>query len=322
MLREALISKEQEHAAPSAKTFSAAIAALGTIWTSGCTAARFDPASRRMVVQGDLVEQASIALGKIKAALAAGDLALGSVTAIVQYLAPACLGQLERLSAFYREAFADRVPLVNTVVVKRLLRETAMIEIEAIASRGTESTLEYLPAVSGVDPDTARAGVERLLKARSLAWSDVAKATEFVASERTTGMHAGARREDGLQVVMPRVADAGAGAQIQVAVRRSDRLLVMSAYGDPAAGDVVEQCRQIYADLARRLGPAGSGVDAVVKTTEFVTPEALAAYKGTAEIRRQIFASPYPAATGVVCESVGKPGCQIAVEVVAVRKET
>jgi enamine deaminase RidA (YjgF/YER057c/UK114 family) len=84
----------------------------------------------------------------------------------------------------------------------------------------------------------------------------------------------------------------------------------------------VEQCRKIYADLAERLSRAGSGLDGVVKTTEFVTPAALAAYRGTAEIRRQTFAPPYPAATGVVCESVGAPGCQIAVEVVAVRTAT
>jgi len=322
MMREALVSKEQELAVPSAKTFSAGIAALGTIWTSGCTAVRFDAASGRMVVQGDLVEQARIAFDKIRVALAGGDLALGSVTAIVQYLTPAVLGEIDRLSTFYQEAFAGRVPLVNTVVVKRLLRESAVIEIEAIARRGTESAIEYLPAVSGADLGTARAGVERLLATRGRTWRDVAKATEFVASEGGAGIRAEARREEGLQIVMPRVAEAGAGAQIQLAVRGSDRVLVMAAYGEPAAGDVVGQCRKIYADLAERLAQAGSGLDAVVKTTEFVTPAALGAYRGTADIRRQIFAAPYPAATGVVCESVGSPACQIAVEVVAVRTAT
>jgi enamine deaminase RidA (YjgF/YER057c/UK114 family) len=318
MMREALVPKEQDSSAPSTKTFSAGIEALGTIWTSGCTAVRFDAASNRMIVQGDLVEQARIALDKIRAALAGGDLALGSVTSVVQYLTPAAINDLGQLSAFYQEAFAGRVPLVNTVIVKRLLRETAVIEIEAIARRGTNTAIEYLPAVSAVDLDAARAGVERALQTRSLTWNDVAKATEFVASD-AAGNHAGRRRGEGLQVVMPRVAEAGAGAQIQVAVRGADRVLVMSAHGDPGAGDVVAQCRKIYADLAGRLAQAGSGLDAVVKTTEFVTPAALAAYRGTADIRREIFAPPYPAATGVVCESVGGSDCRIAVEVVAVR---
>ena len=322
MMREALVPKGQQLSEPSGKTFSPAIAALGTVWTSGCTAVRFDAASGRMVVEGDLVEQARIALDKIEAALGGGDLELRTITAIVQYLTPASLFQLEQLSAFYREAFGGQVPLVNTVVVKRLLRPTALIEIEAIASRGTETALEYLPAVTGVDSDAARAGVERLLVARGYTWNDVAKATEFVAPERPAGMRAAARLQGGLQIVMPRLMEASAGTQIQVALARSHRLVVMSMYGEPAAGGVVEQCRDIYADLDRRLADAGSGLDAVVKTTEFVTPQALAAYKGTAEVRRQIFAFPYPAATGVVCESVGKPDSQIAVEVVAVRKET
>ncbi|HYC47418.1 MAG TPA: RidA family protein [Burkholderiales bacterium] len=320
-MREALVPKDPALAS-SAKTFSAAIAALGTVWTSGCTAARFDPVYRRMVVEGDLVEQARIALDKIKAALSAGDLALRSVSAMVQYLTPAALDEIEPLQAFYRDAFEGRVPLVNTIVVKRLLRETAVIEIEAIAGQRPELALEYLPAVSAVETDAARAGVERLLAARRLTWSDLAKQTEFVASGRTGALHARGRREEGLQVVMPRVIEAGAGSQIQAAVRRSDRILVMSAYGEATAGGVVEQCRAIYSDLAERLARAGSGLGAVVKTTEFVTSAALAAYRGTAEVRRQIFAAPYPAATGVVCESLGEPDSQIAVEVIAVSDRT
>ena len=58
----------------------------------------------------------------------------------------------------------------------------------------------------------------------------------------------------------------------------------------------------MIAESVAFLAQAGSGLDAVVKTTEFVTPAALGAYRGTAEIRRQIFAPPYPAATA------GPPG--------------
>jgi enamine deaminase RidA (YjgF/YER057c/UK114 family) len=56
-----------------------------------------------------------------------------------------------------------------------------------------------------------------------------------------------------------------------------------------------------------------------VKTTEFVTPEGLGDYRKTAEVRREVFAPPFPAATGVVCEGLPAPGAQIAVEAVAVR---
>jgi enamine deaminase RidA (YjgF/YER057c/UK114 family) len=57
----------------------------------------------------------------------------------------------------------------------------------------------------------------------------------------------------------------------------------------------------------------------VVKTTEFVTPEGLGGYRKTAEVRREVFTPPFPAATGVVCEGLAKVGARIAVEAVAVR---
>ena len=61
------------------------------------------------------------------------------------------------------------------------------------------------------------------------------------------------------------------------------------------------QCRDIYARLGDQLTAKGVSLDNVVKTTEFVTPEGLGGYRETAAVRRDVFASPYPAATGVVC---------------------
>jgi hypothetical protein len=49
-------------------------------------------------------------------------------------------------------------------------------------------------------------------------------------------------------------------------------LCIVAAEGDPAAGGIVEQCREIYARIGKLLASGGSGLDAVVKTTEFVTP--------------------------------------------------
>jgi enamine deaminase RidA (YjgF/YER057c/UK114 family) len=124
-----------------------------------------------------------------------------------------------------------------------------------------------------------------------------------------------------LRIVMPRVLDDAAQAQVMMIASRTKqcRVLFLSAEGDPSAGGVEEQCRDIYARLAERLKASGSSLDAVVKTTEFVTPEGLAAYRRTADVRRDVFATPYPAATGVVCERLLHPEARIAVEVVAVR---
>ena len=124
-----------------------------------------------------------------------------------------------------------------------------------------------------------------------------------------------------IQVLMPRLVDDDAGVQLELGASRDagDDVVFATAMGDPAAGDVAGQCREIYARLGHQLAACGAGLDMVVKTTEFVTPEGLGDYRKTAEVRREVFAPPFPAATGVVCEGLPAAGAQIAVEAVAVR---
>ena len=97
-------------------------------------------------------------------------------------------------------------------------------------------------------------------------------------------------------------------------------VVLAAAQGDPAAGGITEQCRQAYAQIARALDDAGTSLDAIVKTTEFITPVALANYRHTAEVRRAVFSTPYPAATGVICEQLSHPDVQILVEAIAVTR--
>lgn len=83
-------------------------------------------------------------------------------------------------------------------------------------------------------------------------------------------------------------------------------------------GDVAAQVRAIYATIAQLLATAGLGMDAVVKTVEYVTPAALPAYRETAAVRRAVFGKPLPAATGVVCEALLRPEALIEIECLAV----
>lgn len=121
---------------------------------------------------------------------------------------------------------------------------------------------------------------------------------------------------------MPRVGVTGQGAEIHLVAHRqpNDPLVFASAVGDPSVGGIAEQCAHIYKRLERKLADAGASLDEVVKTTEYVTAEALKDYKLTADVRRRTFSPPYPAATGVICEGFSLPGAQIAVEVVAAGK--
>lgn len=84
------------------------------------------------------------------------------------------------------------------------------------------------------------------------------------------------------------------------------------------AGDIVGQTRYVYANLMKVLRVAGAGPEAMVKTIEFVTPEALSRYRETANVRREFFQPPYPTATGIVCEALLRPEMLIEVDAWAV----
>ena len=117
---------------------------------------------------------------------------------------------------------------------------------------------------------------------------------------------------------MPRLPGADSGVQLEIAVARSgSRVVCVSAEADPAKDGVVAQCRELYARLGSKLAAAGASLASVVKTTEFIVPAALKDYRGTADVRRDVFDVPYPAATGVVCERLSHPGAMIAVEATA-----
>jgi len=275
-----------------------------------------------MVVDGDLVEQARVIFDKMRLTLAAGGLGLRDIVRIVQYVTPGALADLPRLSAFVGGLLPGTAPTVSTVVVKSLLRNEALIEIEAVATRGDGPKVEYLPSVTGSDCHKTWSRADELLASRGLARNHVLRTVEFL----TPGAAPHAGQHDGkagtvLQVLMPRLVDDDAGVQLELGASRDagGDVVFVTAVGDPAAGDVAGQCREIYARLGKRLAACGAGLDMVVKTTEFVTPEGLSGYRKTADVRREVFAQPFPAATGVVCEGLPATGAQIAVEAVAVR---
>jgi len=83
-------------------------------------------------------------------------------------------------------------------------------------------------------------------------------------------------------------------------------------------GDVVAQARQTYQNIMAILEEAGASFDDVVKTTEYITPAAVGRYADTAEVRREFFRGDYPAATGLVVNSLVRPEFLIEIDVVAV----
>jgi enamine deaminase RidA (YjgF/YER057c/UK114 family) len=85
------------------------------------------------------------------------------------------------------------------------------------------------------------------------------------------------------------------------------------------AGNLDAQMRYIYESVKNLLEKMGASMDDVIKTTDYITPQAVADYVKTAAIRREYFKEDnYPAATGVVVHSLLRPDWLIEIEFWAV----
>ena len=65
-------------------------------------------------------------------------------------------------------------------------------------------------------------------------------------------------------------------------------------------GDLEAQTREIYEHIKALLEASGATFDDVIKTVDYITPEALPNYSVTAKVRREYFQGNFPAATGIV----------------------
>jgi enamine deaminase RidA (YjgF/YER057c/UK114 family) len=83
-----------------------------------------------------------------------------------------------------------------------------------------------------------------------------------------------------------------------------------------APGDIVEQTRVILGKFQRLLEAVGGAMEHIVETTEYVTTTR--DYRRTAEVRREFFQPPFPAATGVIVAGLLREGAVIEISAVAV----
>lgn len=298
-------------------TFSLGIAAGDSVWLSGNTAVRFDEQRRAMVVQGDLLAQARVVFDKFQAVLAAGGLELRDIYRVVRYVTPAALLDLARLDEWQR-AVLGPMPACSTVVVRALLRAEALIEIEAVARKGGPAAIDYPASVFAADSNTAWTSARAMLNGRGIAEKQVLRAAEFVARNVDWARSGTIAANSTLKVGSPQLSQSGVGSQIDIAIAPSaSPLLFVSAEGDGALDTIVGQTRAAYQRIQQRLQVSGLGLEAVVKTTEFITAAALPDYRKTADVRCEVFEPPYPAATGVICDRLPDPRTMIGVEAIA-----
>ncbi len=81
-------------------------------------------------------------------------------------------------------------------------------------------------------------------------------------------------------------------------------------------GDIAEQTRQILRKWDRILRAAGATFDHIVETTDYYVT--LEGYARTADVRREFFRPPYPAATGVQVAGLIRPEALIEIKGIAV----
>ena len=109
-------------------------------------------------------------------------------------------------------------------------------------------------------------------------------------------------------------------ATFSAAVRMGETWILSGIGSTDARGDVlhaddlVEQTRQIYVNASEIMRIAGTSMESVVKTVDYIVPQAVKEYGLTRQVRREFFASPFPAATGVVVHSLLRQGMLIEIE--------
>jgi enamine deaminase RidA (YjgF/YER057c/UK114 family) len=114
-------------------TFSLGLGVGERTLLSGHSASEYDAGAREMVVRGGMREQARTAWAKVAAILEAGGRNLADIVRVVEYVTPDGVERYAEATAIRNELFGDNRPALNTVVVNRLLRPQALIEIEVEA---------------------------------------------------------------------------------------------------------------------------------------------------------------------------------------------
>ena len=290
--------------------FSAGVRNGDRVWLSGNTASRHDPTTGRVVVDGSMREQAEIAWEKVGAVLAGAELTLAHVSRIVEYVTVEGLATYGDAVAIRAERLEASGAAVSTVVVERLVRPGALLEVEVTASRSvTDADVLYLPTLLGRGPSLAAqvGDVMSTLPARKTAESPLV-ALDVTASRQ------------------PKRCLSAGPLTFSPAVRAGDLVWVSGTTAiDPRSGvlrcvgDIAGQAEAIYDDIAgyvRALG--GRGLADLVKTVEWVPANAMADYRRVGAVRERMLREPLPASTGVGCETLLQPDWLLEVTSLAV----
>ena len=328
-MRQAIVPEEFPFLDPSRYTFALGIDAGGYAWISGHTGVQYDAERDDMVLGSTLEQQMRVAYAKALTILEAADLGPDSIVRVVEYVPAEHLSEHRSAADEVRRSLVEADPVVVVVPVDRLLRPEARIEVEVLAGRpGSPNSLSYL-TVAGED---AVAQAERGLSTAGRSWPHVLRALGvgiapnglWPATLTPPAIMLGLAGAGGPATPLVDLV-VGQGPVEPVALdgrmvgATAGGISYLSACTGPSEDEDLEvELRANYAAITRAVEAAGATLDDVVKTVEFITPGAIAGYRATARVRRELFAEPFPAATGVIVPELPRDA-RVLVEAIVVR---
>ena len=188
---------------------------------------------------------------------------------------------------------------------------TAWAKIGAILESGGLGYADVVRVVEYVKPE----GIERYAEADAVR-REVFKGRQPVVN--TVPVKALLRPEAFIEIEV--TASVAPGAKLSSGVVFLPTVQPLDDQGNiVGAGDVVAQTRAIFERAGKMLGALGVGFDRVVKTLDYITPAALAAYKGTGRVRREHLGPVYPGAAGILMPRLIHPEALIQYDFIATR---
>ncbi|MEQ9639822.1 MAG: RidA family protein [Alphaproteobacteria bacterium] len=183
---------------------------------------------------------------------------------------------------------------------------TAYDKLEAILAADGKTLADVIRLVEYVTPD----GIERYAEAEAVRRERLGDK----ATVNTVPVKALLRRDAYIELE----ATAGPGtALVGGAVDSAGLVYLPTLHG--RGGDLVAQCHDVFDQAETLLKPLGLGLDAVVKTVEFIPPDVLPIYKESAKVRRERFTGVYPAATGIIMPRLVRDDAMVQIDITATR---
>ena len=112
-------------------TFAPAVRKGNMLFITGMDGSEDDPATGKPIVRGDIVEQSRVIYEKLKAILKAAGASFDDVVWTTDYITTT--ENYRATAEVRRQYFGESFPASTGIIVKGLLNEQALIEIDAVA---------------------------------------------------------------------------------------------------------------------------------------------------------------------------------------------